>query len=74
MNESPDGTEYRRSSGRRAADLPPQSRPSHSAGRRKGDDDPHTTFTRKFLVVIVAAVNGAYLVVELFLRVHHVCP
>lgn len=40
-----------------------RSRPiRESPGRRQGDRDPRTTFTKKFVVVVVAIVNLLYLV------------
>jgi hypothetical protein len=41
--------------------------PRESPGRRKTDPLPRTTFTKKFMVVIVAVVNLLYLVGEAIL-------
>jgi hypothetical protein len=43
------------------------------AGRRKADTDPRTTFTKKFLVIVVALVNFVYLASEAFLSLIHQC-
>lgn len=43
-------------------------------GRRKSDFDPRTTFSKKFLVIVVAVVDFAYLISEAFLFGHNVCP
>jgi hypothetical protein len=38
-----------------------------TSGRRSVDRDPRTTFTKKFLVVVVALLNAVYWVSELLL-------
>lgn len=51
----------------------PRRRPSKALGRRKSDTDPRVTFTKKFLVIVVAMVNAVYLASELFLSAVHAC-
>jgi hypothetical protein len=45
-----------------------------SLGRRRTDFEPRTTFTKKFVVVVVALVNALYLASEVFLFGQNVCP
>jgi len=54
----------------------PRSAPSRRetmGGRRRNDLDPRVTFTKKFLVIVVAVVNAIYLVSELFLKAINAC-
>jgi hypothetical protein len=59
---------------RRGSKGTPLSRTYPGLGRRKTDYDPRTTITKKLLVVVVALVNAAYLIAEIFLRATNVCP
>jgi hypothetical protein len=42
-----------------------------SFGRRRSDCDPRTTISRKLLVIVVAIINGLYLVGEALLTSGH---
>jgi len=46
----------------------------NTLGRRKTDSDPRTTLTKKFVTIVVAGINLAYLVGELLLLGHNQCP
>lgn len=59
---------------RRSRHSPRSTRAPGALGRRKEDQDPRTTLTRKVVVITVALVNFAYLVGEAVLFGAHACP
>jgi hypothetical protein len=68
-DNAPRGKDHHPRLGRRGSDHPDD----HKSYGRRATDEPQVTMSRKFIVIVVAAINALYFAGNTFLNITHLC-